>query len=209
VQEGTYINLQNSLLTYVSQTDPIWVNFSLSENDVLTYRGQAGSGLLRLPKNTEYEVEIVLADGSIFPERGRLTFADAEYNSQTGTFLVRGSLPNPNAVIRPGQFVLVRLLGIERPNAILVPQQAVLQGARGHFVWIVDKQGKAQIRNVQTGPWQGDQWFIDNGLVKDDLVVIDGFMKLAAGVPVKVVSPAAKKSGKNQMGPVKAKEAGQ
>lgn len=198
VQEGTYINVQNSLLTYVSQTDPIWVNFSLTENDVLKYRGQAEIGMLRLPKKTEYEVEVILANGSTFPQRGHITFADAEYNPQTGTFLVRGSVPNPEAILRPGQFVRVHLLGVSRPAAILVPQQAVLQGAQGHFVWVVDKKGNAQIRNVQVGPWQGDQWFIDTGLAKGDIVVVDGFMKLSAGARVKMVAAKAKQNEKKQ-----------
>lgn len=198
VQDGTYINPQNSLLTYVSQTDPMWVNFSMSENDVLTYQGQAKQGLLRLPHKAQYEVEVILADGSTYPERGRITFADAEYNPQTGTFLVRGNIPNPKSVLRPGQFVRVNLLGAARPNAILIPQVAVLEGAQGHFVWTVDKKGNARIRYVQAGPWHGDQWFIDSGLAKGDIVIVDGFMKLSAGVPVKMVPAKTKQRGEKQ-----------
>lgn len=198
VQEGTYINQQNSLLTYVARIDPIWVSFSVSENDMLKYHGQAESGKLRIPGNAAYEVEVVLADGSVFPHRGRITFADAEFSQQTGTFLVRGSLPNPGGTVRPGQFVRVLLYGAIRPNAVLVPQTAVLQGAQGHFVWIVDRNGNAQVRNVQIGPWYGDQWFIDSGLTPGEKVVVDGVIKLSAGSPVKIVGPAA---GKTQTEP--------
>ncbi len=206
VQEGSYINAQNSLLTYVSKTNPIWVNFSLSENDVLKYRGEQESGQIRLPGKTEFEVEVILADGSTFPERGRVTFADAEYNPESGTFLVRSNLPNPENLLRPGQFVRVQLLGAVRLDAILVPQQAVLQGAQGHFVWIVDRNGRAQIRNVQPGDWHGDQWFIDSGLAKGERVVVDGFMKLSAGAPVKIVPIAAKQKEAKPMEAAQTKE---
>ena len=91
VQDGAYVNETNSLLTYVAQIDPIWVNFSISENEVLKFRGQAERGELVMPKEGAYEVEILLGDGSKYPHRGRVTFADAEYNLQTGTFLARAT----------------------------------------------------------------------------------------------------------------------
>jgi membrane fusion protein, multidrug efflux system len=185
VQEGAYVNALNSLLTYVAQTDPIWVNFSISENEVLRIRGETERGFYRAAKDG-YDVEVVLADGSVFPKRGRITFANADYNPQTGTFLLRATLPNPEAALRPGQFVRVVILGGVRPNAVLVPQQAVLQGAKGHFVWIVDAEGKARIRSVQVGPWHGDQWFIDSGLAPGETVVVDGVMRLAEGAAVRI-----------------------
>ena len=85
-----------------------------------------------------------------------------------------------------------RVLGVVRVNAILVPQQAVLQGAKGHFVVLVDKEGKAQMRGVQVGPWHGDDWFITSGLAAGDVVVTDGVARLSPGAAVKVVPAAAK-----------------
>jgi membrane fusion protein (multidrug efflux system) len=79
-----------------------------------------------------------------------------------------------------------------RPNAILVPQKAVLNGAQGHFVWIVNKEGKAENRHVEVGPWYEDKWFIFNGLAAGETVVVDGVMRLAPGAPVKVVDSVAK-----------------
>ena len=196
VQDGAYVSAANSLLTYVEQVDPIWVNFSISENELLGYRDAQKKGLLILPKLDNYEVQVVLADGSLFPEKGRITFTNANYNQQTGTFLLRATIPNPNpnpqAQLRGGQFVRVRVSGMIRPKAILVPQKAVLNGAQGHFVWIINKEGKAEIRNIEVGPWHGDDWFINSGLAVDDTLVVDGFIKLAPGVTVKVVEPAAK-----------------
>jgi membrane fusion protein (multidrug efflux system) len=207
VQDGQYLNGQSSLLTYVEQVDPIWVNFSLSENDMLNFRAQQASGQLSMPKADSFEVEVVLANGTVYPNKGHITFANAEYNQQTGTFLLRATLPNPDGVLRPGQFVRTRVSGATRPDAIVVPQQAVLQGAQGHFVVIVDKEGKAQIRPVQVGPWDGDNWFITRGLSGGETVVTEGVMKLAPGAPVKIVAAAAKPpSGDARPAPATAKK---
>jgi membrane fusion protein (multidrug efflux system) len=188
VQDGTYVGRENSLLTYVYQIDPMWVKFSVSENEVLKYRGESNLGQFVTPKNLAYEVEIVLADGSIYPKKGKLTFADAEYSQQTGTFLVRATISNTKSILRPGQFLRVRLLGGIRPAAILVPQQAVFEGAHGHFVWIVDHEGKAQIRNVEVGSQYQKQWFISKGLGAGDTVIVDGMIRLTAGSPVKITT---------------------
>jgi membrane fusion protein (multidrug efflux system) len=191
VQDGAYVSPENSLLTYVEQVDPVWVNFTLSDNEMLAYRQQSEKGTLRLPPKGEYKVELILADGSVYPHPGRITFANANYDSQTGSYLLRATLPNPEGAIRPGEFVRVRVSGPVRVNAVLVPQEAVLQGAKGHFVVLVDKDGKAQIRPVQVGAWQGDDWFIDSGLSAGDVVVTDGVARLSPGAPVKIAAPQA------------------
>ena len=192
VQDGAYVSGENSLLTYVEQVDPVWVNFTLSENDLLSLRSDQQAGRIRMPAKDAYEVEVVLADGSAYPHKGRITFANADFNPQTGTFLLRATIPNPKGELHPGAFVRARVLGVVRVNAILVPQQAVLQGAKGHFVVLVDKEGKAQMRGVQVGPWHGDDWFITGGLAAGDVVVTDGVARLAPGAAVKVVPAAAK-----------------
>ena len=132
-------------------------------------------------------MEALLADGSVYPHKGRITFADAEFNQKTGTYLLRATLPNKEANLRPGQFVRVRVSGNVRPNAFLVPQKAVMQGAQGHFVFVV-QDGKAQPRPVMVGEWLGDEWFIEHGLDAGDVVVTEGMMKLAPGSPVKIAS---------------------
>jgi membrane fusion protein (multidrug efflux system) len=189
VQDGAYVNPENSLLTYVEQVDPVWVNFTLSENEMLAYRQQAQKGSLRLPSKDEYMVDLILADGSVYPHTGRITFANANYDSQTGSYLLRATLPNTEGDLRPGEFVRVRVSGPVRVNAVLVPQEAVLQGAKGHFVVLVDKDGKAQMRPVQVGAWQGGDWFIESGLSAGDVVVTDGVARLSPGAPVKIAAP--------------------
>lgn len=188
VQDGAYVSSANSLLTYVSKIDSLWVNFSVSENEMLRYNTQKKAGVLYAPDEAGFVVDLILADGSIFPHQGRITFANADYDTLTGTYLMRATVPNPDASLRPGQFVKVRLVGAMRPNAILVPQAAVLQGAKGHFVMVVDKDNRAQPRPVEVGPWHGNDWFIAAGLAAGDLVVTDGVAHLAPGAPVKIVA---------------------
>ena len=209
-REGAYIGFGSQPLTYIAQLDPIWVEFSVSENQLLRARQQITQGRIVEPKAGEYEVEIMLGDGTIFPKTGRIAFADASLSEETGTFLIRAEIENPpgksiegttyvsrstdklNEQLRPGQFVRVRLKGAMRPNAILVPQAAVQQGAKGSFVWVI-KDGKAEFRPIIVGPWHEDDWFIDSGLSVGDVVVVGGALKLRAGVPVQITEPKTEK----------------
>jgi len=185
VADGTYVSAQNSQLTTVAVLSPMWVNFSVSENEMARIRREQQTGLLKLPQAQAFEAEIVMVDGTLFPFTGRITFTDPSFNPQTGTFLVRISVPNPQGLLRPNQYVRVRIKGASRPNAILVPQRAVQQGARGHFVWVVGQDGKAQMRPVEVGDWIGDDWVISQGLAAGDVVIVEGTLRLQPGAPVK------------------------
>ena len=191
---GAYLNPANSQLTTVSSLHPMWVNFSISENEFTAYRDQVDKGLIIIPKDRNYVVELVLVDGTIFPQTGRITFADPSFNPQTGTFLLRATFANPKSVLRPNQYVRARLKGAMRPKAILVPQSAVQQGSKGHFVWVIGADGKAENRPVVPGDWFGDQWFINAGLQAGEQVVVGGALKLHAGAQVKAApyEPGAK-----------------
>jgi membrane fusion protein (multidrug efflux system) len=193
-QEGAYIGFgSDSLLTYIAQLNPMWVEFSISENQILKSRKEAELGLIKHPEHGDLEVEVILADGSSFPNRGRITFADAALSEETGTFLIRAELENfmstdnQDKMLRPGQFVRARLHGMVRPDAILVPQRAVQQGAKGSFVWVIDKEGKAAYTPTSVGQWYGDEWFVDEGLEGGETVVVDGALKLRPGMTVKII----------------------
>jgi membrane fusion protein, multidrug efflux system len=192
LQEGTYLSASNNLLTYIAQLDPIWVNFSISENEFLRYRDEVQRGVLRLPKDNAFDIEIVLADGSIYPERGHIGFADPSFSKETGTFLVRSVLANPRGQLRPGQFVKVNVIGAVRPHSVVIPQRAVQQGAKSHFVWVVGKDGKAEQRPVVVGTWDGDNWFILDGLKDGDAIVVDGAIRVSAGAALKTTPYAPK-----------------
>ena len=208
-REGAYIGFEAGPLTYVAQVDPIWVEFSVSENQILKSRQQFSDQRIVEPEGGNYAVEVVLADGTVFPHTGQITFADASLSEKTGTFLIRAEVKNPDVdfdeeeqdklsrkmstQMRPGQFVRARLKGAIRPKAILVPQTAVQQGAKGSFVWVI-KDSKAEYQPVDVGPWHQDKWFIDKGLNAGDVVVVGGALKLRAGIPVEIVEPEVKKT---------------
>jgi membrane fusion protein (multidrug efflux system) len=191
-QDGSYLSPQNSQLTTVAVTSPIYVNFSLSENDRLKIRDETERGLLRGPKGNKYTAEIVLADGSIFSHTGQVTFANPMFNPQTGTFLVRITVDNPENWLRPNEFVRVRIKGATRPDAVLIPQRAVQQASRGHFVWVAGKSGKVEPRPVTLGDAHASDWFINDGLKAGDRVVVDGALALSPGAQVRVVSVTKK-----------------
>jgi len=188
VQDGTYLNAngQDALLTTVAALSPMRINFSVSENEILKYREKIASGNLQAPSNDKYIVEVVLSDGSVFPEKGRITFADTSYSQGTGTMMVRAEIANTQKTLLPGQFVRARLIGASYPKGILVPQKAVQQSGQGYFVWIVDQENKARTRPISVGQWIGEHWLVESGLNAGDTVVTDGFMRLAPGAPVKV-----------------------
>jgi membrane fusion protein (multidrug efflux system) len=190
-QNGTYINMSNSLLTTVAVLSPMWVNFSISENEMTKYHDQIAKGLLIPPKNGGYEVEIIRVDGSVFPHAGRITFAAPSFDPKTGTFLLRASVVNPEGVLRPNQFVRARLKGASRPNAVLVPQKAVQQGAKGHFVWVINRENKTELRPVVVGDLFGDDWFITEGLRANERVVVAGGLTLRPDMPVSITPPEA------------------
>jgi len=190
-REGSYIGFgKDALLTYVAQLQPMWIEFSISENQILKHNENVQKGVIHDPDNFDFAVEVVLADGTIYPHTGKITFADASLSETTGTFLLRAEVDNPDKVLRPGQFVRARLKGATRPNAILVPQRAVQQGAKGSFVWVINEEGKAQFNPVVVGPWYEEQWFIDSGLKGGETIVVDGALKLRVDVPVEIVEPA-------------------
>ncbi|MEM5401035.1 efflux RND transporter periplasmic adaptor subunit [Paraburkholderia unamae] len=198
-QDGSYLIANSSgLLTFVYQLDPIWVNFSISENEMLHFQDEISAGKLIFPPNSEFVVVVLLADGTEFPQHGTISFANPAFSTDTGTFLVRASLANPKGTLRPGQFVRARVTGATRPNAILVPQRAVLQGAKSHFVWVVDNESKAKQRVVEVGDWSGDNWFINDGLKAGERIVVDGAIRVVPDVPLKIAGtlPSTQTGGK-------------
>ncbi|KPK03864.1 MAG: hypothetical protein AMJ64_14845 [Betaproteobacteria bacterium SG8_39] len=191
-REGAYLNAQASsaLLTYVAALDPIWVNFSVSQNQVARSRTEQTAGRLVPPKNQEYEVDLILPDGTPFPEHGRISFADPSFSQDTGSFLVRAVLPNPKQALRPGMFVTAYLKGAVRPDAIVVPQLAVQQGSNGHLVYVIKEDGTAELRPVVVGDYYNKtDIVVVTGLHAGDRVVVQGVLKVVPGQPVKIVEP--------------------
>jgi len=193
-RQGAYINAmsESAKLTYVAAIDPIWVNFSISQNQVGTYRELIAKGQVVAPPNEDYEVELVMADGQTFPETGKINFADPSFSEDTGSFLVRAVLPNPKRTLRPGMFVTANVKGAMRPDAIVIPQLAVQQGPKGHLVYVVNQSGAAEVRPVVVGDYylEKDIVIVD-GLKAGDRVVVDGMLKVVPGQPVQIAEAGA------------------
>ncbi len=190
--EGSLVTGPEVLLTSVTQVDPIWVNFGIPDNERLRLQKETEAGRLLLPEDGRFEAMVKLADGSVYARTGKLTYSDIRISGQTGTSDARAVLPNPDGKLRPGQFVKVTLTGATRPNAVLIPQRAVLDGPQGKFVYVVDEKSSAQARPVEVGDWAGSDWIITGGLKAGERVIIDGVMRIGPGAPVKVADPAAR-----------------
>ena len=194
--EGSLIAGPQDLLTTVTQVDPIYVNFGLSESEQGNLKRDAAAGKLTLPKDGRFDVAVKFEDGRVYGRTGKLVFTDVRVNNQTGTSDARAELPNPALEIRPGQFVRVVLKGAQRPDAIAVPQRAVMEGAQGKMVYLLSKESTAMPRPVTVGEWVGSDWIITAGLEPGDKVIVDGLAKIFfPGAPVQVGDPNAPPPG--------------
>jgi membrane fusion protein, multidrug efflux system len=197
--EGSLATQNETLLTTISQIDPIWIVFNVSENEQLRLNRAVTNGQLTLPRDNAYDVTVKLSDGSTFPKQGKINFADTRVNPTTGTYEMRAEIPNADGALKPGQFVRVILRGASRVDVLAVPQVAVLDGPQGKFVYVAGKKdGKdvAMPRPVVVGDWVAangtNEWVIDSGLKPGDPVIVNGVAKLMPGGPINIgVEPAA------------------
>ena len=181
--EGSLVTAGDSLLTTIVQTDPMFVNFSVSEGDLLRMNKQLNAGQLSVPGKRAangslgFAVSVKLADGSTYPRTGKLNFASEKVNPQTGSFDVRAEIPNPDGSLRPGQFVRVLLTGANRPNTLSVPQRAVIDSPFGKMVFVVSKDNKLEPRPVELDGWTKGEWIVTKGIEDGDSVLVEGFIK--------------------------------
>jgi membrane fusion protein (multidrug efflux system) len=194
---------QDSLLTTISQVDPLYVNFGVSEAEQRQMLKAIGSGdaIAANPKDVNAAtIALRLSDGTPYPQKGRLAFIDPRINPQTGSFEARAEVPNPDGALRPGQFVRVVLESAPRPDVIVVPQRAVMDGPQGKFVYTTGKSqdGKdvALPKPVSVGDWVDidgqPQWIIEKGLAPGDVVIVDGTAKIfpiPGGAPIMLGPP--------------------
>lgn len=183
-QVGNLVNL-HSVLTSVSQLDPIKVYFSISDSEYLALVRRArkgGSDLLQ--GNSRIPLTLTLANGEIYPHKGHIEFVDRELNAQTGAIRIAAVFPNPGNVLRPGQFARVRAETEIRHDAVLVPQLAVSEFQGQQQVYTVSANHTVHVNNVMLGPQYGNSWVIDSGIAGGSLVITDNLQKLREGAPV-------------------------
>jgi membrane fusion protein (multidrug efflux system) len=183
VKPGALVTAQQTLLTTLYSSDPMWVNFTMSEYKLLEVQKR----LKRAPGESADDAQafrLQLADGTDYPLPGRLDFVDATVDQKSGTLNTRVSVPNPDRVLRPGLFVRVIVPAFQNTNAIRIPQQAVqeLQGLKS--VYVVSADGKVETRQIAASSRVGNDWVVDSGLHPSDRVVVEGQSKLKPGMPV-------------------------
>jgi membrane fusion protein (multidrug efflux system) len=197
--EGSLVQAQQTLLTTISQIHPIHVIFSFTEAEHLKFTRAIAENRLVLPEDRKFDVKLRLADDSVYAQAGKVDFTDVRVNSDTGTIEARAVVANPQSLLRPGQFVRVQLSGAVRPQAIAIPQRAVLEGPGTKVVLTVNAQGIVEPRPVQVGEWQGEDWIILGGLQPGDQVIVDGMVKARPGSPVRIAQPASSPAQPGQL----------
>jgi RND family efflux transporter MFP subunit len=183
-QIGDLVGPNGPLLTRVSTVDPIKVYFTASEQSYLTYRRQYANPTQREAHERELELELILADGSIYPQKGKFFTADREVNMNTGTLRLTGLAPNPHFLLRPGQFCRVRAMTSTRKGALVVPPRAVTELQGSYQVATIDGQNKVHIQPVKVGDRLGSDWIIEQGLKPGDKVIAEGAQKVHEGLVV-------------------------
>jgi RND family efflux transporter MFP subunit len=181
---GNLVSIQ-SVLTSVSQLDPIKVYFSISDSEYLALVQRArkgGSDLLQ--GSSKIPLTLTLTNGDVYPYKGHIEFIDRELNAQTGAIRIAAAFPNPGNVLRPGQFGRVRAETDLRQNAVLIPQVAVTEFQGLEQVYTVAANHTVHVNNVTLGPQFGNSWVVENGLDGGSLVITDNLQKLHEGAPV-------------------------
>ncbi|MDP2722831.1 MAG: efflux RND transporter periplasmic adaptor subunit [Bacteroidales bacterium] len=186
------------ILNTVSSIDTIRVQFFISEDQYLMfakeyierYRNASLTDDLKVKKK---DLELILSNGAVFPEKGWIDFIDREIDPTTGSMLIQASFPNPERILRPGQFAKVRALLHQVPNAMMIPQRCIMELQGQYNVFVVDSSNAVRSKQVVVGPTIGDQWMVMSGLKVGEKVVYEGLQSVKTGMTVnpKQIDPKA------------------
>jgi RND family efflux transporter MFP subunit len=177
-------NPNSPLLTTVSTVDPIKVYFQISEQQYLAFTKLNLIEARQRESVTQIELELVLSDGSTYPQKGNFYYADREVDKKTGAIRIAGIFPNPGNVLRPGQYGRVRAITTTKNSALLVPQRAVTQLQGGYQIAVVGNDNKVEIRTIKLGDHSGPMWIVEDGLKPGESVVVEGIQRVRPGVLV-------------------------
>ena len=183
-QVGNLISTTSAPLTTVSTVDPIKVFFTLSEQQYLAFNKRNLIEARRGASVVQIQLELILADGTNYPESGSFFFADRQVDQKTGAIRLAGIFPNPGNVLRPGQYGRVRAVTATKPAALLVPQRAVSELQGSYQVAVVGGDNKIEMRTVKVGDRSGSMWVIEDGLKDGETVVVEGIQRVKAGTTV-------------------------
>jgi len=184
LQVGALVTPGSGVVTSVSTVNPIKVYFTVGEPQYLGWRKRFPTESSRLQADKELRLQLILADGSTYPDEGKFYFADRQVDQSTGAIRIAGLFPNPNNVLRPGGYGKVRAVIRTQPGALLVPQRAVSELQGGYQVAVVNGDNKVDVRTVTVGDRVGNQWIVTSGLNAGDRVVAEGVQRMRTGVHV-------------------------
>jgi RND family efflux transporter MFP subunit len=184
LQVGALVTPSSGVVTSVSTVNPIKVYFTVGEPQYLAWRKRFPTESSRVEADKRLRLQLILADGSTYPDEGKFYFADRQVNESTGAIRIAGLFPNPNNVLRPGGYAKVRAVIRTQPGALLVPQRAVSELQGGYQVAVVDADNKVDVRTVTVGDRVDNRWIIATGLNPGDRVVAEGVQRMRTGVHV-------------------------
>jgi RND family efflux transporter MFP subunit len=184
LQVGALVNTSSAAITTVSTVDPIKVFFTVSEQEYLAFNRLYPTQATRENQEKRMPLELILADGTSYAKKGRVSFADRAVNQNTGAIRIAGLFDNPGNILRPGQYARIRAATSIRQGALLIPQRAVTELQGSYDVAVVDGANKADIVSVKVGPQVGSMWIIEEGLKPGDRVVAEGVQKVRPGAQV-------------------------
>jgi membrane fusion protein (multidrug efflux system) len=176
----------SSLLTRIVQIDPIYVNFAYTDTEALRNAQQLAEGTLTLPENKKLTAELYLADGTLYDQKGVIDFTDSSIDLKTGTVQARAIFNNPTNRLLPGQFVRLVIKGFKRTHVVTIPDQAVMQGPQGAFVYVVNGEGKVGIQPIKLGTVVNKNRIIESGLTAGARVITEGMIKVRPDSFVKI-----------------------
>jgi membrane fusion protein (multidrug efflux system) len=194
VQIGNLVG-PNSILTSVSQVDPIKAYFTVSEKEFTDFHRRFPTETTVEEQRKRIPLQLLLSDGAVYEQTGRISFADREVNPATGTIRIAGLFPNPTNLLRPGGYGRIRASVRSRDGALLVPQRAVTELQGSYQVAVVGDDNKVSIRPVTVGERVGRLWIVNEGVKPGERVIIEGLQKVRDGAAVKAVSAAPAKAG--------------
>jgi membrane fusion protein (multidrug efflux system) len=167
-----------TVMTTISNVEPINIDFSIAEQDYMRFRrDKSGRAAGR-------SLQLILGDGTVYPQRGRALLVNREVDSRTGTIQVRAEFPNPGNILRPGQYARIRAVTEVRKDALLIPQRAVAELQGVYQVGLVGPDNKVTVKAVNLGPQVGDEWIVESGLQAGDNVIVDGLQRVRNGMTV-------------------------
>ena len=170
-------------LAVIQQIDPLYINFTQSASEAIKLKAAMASGKYKQSSANAANVRVVLEDGIVYPQTGRLLFTDLTVDATSGQVTLRAEVPNPERALLPGLYVRVRLEQAQVDNGILLPQQAVTRSGKADTVMVVGPDNHVTPRVVKLGPAQGSNWVVLDGLKSGEQVMVDGFQKLPRGKP--------------------------